>query len=79
MDVYSHEHRVIVEAQELGEKLVKLKAFIGSENFESIVTDEDARKLLIEQDRHMEAYWMTLNKRIAKFKFDKIANMMENQ
>ena len=38
MDVYSHEHRVIVECQDLGEKLVKLKAFISGENFESIIS-----------------------------------------
>lgn len=79
MDVYSHEHRVIVECQELGEKLIKLKAFISNEDFESIVTDEKERQLLIEQDLFMEAYWTTLNKRIAKFKFNKIANMMENK
>lgn len=79
MDLYSHEHRVIVECQELGEKLIKLKAFISNEDFESIVTDEKERQLLIEQDLFMEAYWTTLNKRIAKFKFNKIANMMENK
>lgn len=63
-----HQERVVVEKQELDEKLDKLKAFIDNPNFSSIVNDEDEAKRLIRQHCAMVLYSAILQERIAAFK-----------
>ena len=61
-----HQQRVIDEAQELNEKLVKLMDFINkSDSYKSLSID-DAR-LLNEQYYYMQNYFRVLNTRISRF------------
>lgn len=55
--------RLIVERDELGDKLAKLEAFIGSTRFENL--DERNRKLLVAQRDAMRQYSVILNVRIS--------------
>ena len=62
-----HQQRVIEEKRELDEKIQKLTAFIYSEKFVSIVSDEDERLRLLQQDEVMRQYSRVLCNRIASF------------
>ena len=62
-----HQQRVIEEKRELDEKIQKLTAFIYSEKFVSIVSDDDERLLLQQQDEVMRQYSRVLCNRIASF------------
>ena len=55
--------RLIVEREELDDKLAKLKAFIGSPRFENL--DERNGKLLVSQRDAMRQYSDILNVRIS--------------
>lgn len=54
--------RLIVEREELDDKLAKLEAFIGSPRFENL--DERNRELLVSQCGAMRQYSDILNERI---------------
>ena len=63
-----HEERVIIEKQELDEKLAKLKAFVfnpGSPIFHALSPED--RDLLEDQYTAMDQYSTILSKRIARF------------
>ena len=62
-----HQQRVIEEKRELDEKIQKLTAFIYSEKFVSIVSDDDERLRLQQQDEVMRQYSRVLCNRIASF------------
>ena len=62
-----HQQRVIEEKRELDEKIQKLSAFIYSEKFVSIVSDDDERLRLLQQDEVMRQYSRVLCNRIASF------------
>ena len=55
--------RLVVERDELDDKIAKLEAFIGSTRFESL--DERNRKLLVSQCDVMRQYSTILNVRIS--------------
>lgn len=55
--------RLVVERDELDDKLAKLEAFIGSTRFENL--DERNRKLLVAQRDAMRQYSVILNVRIS--------------
>lgn len=55
--------RLVVERDELDDKLTKLEAFIGSNRFENL--DERNRKLLVAQRDAMRQYSDILNVRIS--------------
>lgn len=55
--------RLVVERDELDDKLAKLEAFIGSARFENL--DERNRKLLVSQCDVMRQYSTILNVRIS--------------
>lgn len=55
--------RLVVERDELDNKLAKLEAFIGSTRFENL--DERNRKLLVAQRDAMRQYSVILNVRIS--------------
>ena len=55
--------RLVVERDELDDKLAKLEAFIGSTRFENL--DERNRKLLAAQRDAMRQYSTILNVRIS--------------
>lgn len=57
--------RVIAEKNELGERLEKLRAFIGTEKFAALPSDEKER--LQAQSEHMGMYLSILVARIAAF------------
>lgn len=57
--------RLLVEQQELTERLDKLSSFVDSAGFKEIVTDMEQRELLYEQCQRMSDYLKVLNKRIA--------------
>lgn len=63
-----HQLRVIEEQKELQIKLDALTNFIDSDNFTKVVTDEDERYLMIDQETHMKRYNRVLLKRIKNFK-----------
>lgn len=56
--------RLIIERDELNERLNKLRQFIESPNFVEIVTDEYQRFLLFKQESKMHEYLEILNERI---------------
>ena len=62
-----HQQRVIEEKRELDEKIQKLTAFIYSEKFVSIVSDDGERLRLQQQDEVMRQYSRVLCNRIALF------------
>ena len=62
-----HQERVVVEKQELDEKLDKLKAFIDNPNFSSIVNDEYEAARLIRQHNARVLYSAILQERIDAF------------
>ena len=62
-----HQQRVVTEKAELDEKLAKLSAFISSDGFSTIVTDEDERGRLVCQEEIMKDYSAILGERIAAF------------
>lgn len=61
-----HQQRVIDEAQELNEKLVKLMDFINKSDIYKSLSIDDAR-LLNEQYYYMQNYFRVLNTRISQF------------
>jgi hypothetical protein len=63
-----HQLRVIEEQKELQTKIEALTKFIDSDNFTKVVTDEDERYLMIDQETHMKRYNRVLLKRIKNFK-----------
>lgn len=56
--------RLIIERDELNERLNKLRQFIESPKFVEIVTDEYQRLLLSKQESRMHEYLEILNERI---------------
>lgn len=56
--------RLLIERDELNEKLNKLRQFIESPKFVEIVTDEYQRLLLSKQESRMHEYLEILNERI---------------
>jgi len=60
-----HQQRVIVERDELSEKLTKLNVFIGGQIYYSLADAERAR--LAKQAGIMKAYLDILNERIEVF------------
>ena len=66
MEFEPHEKRVIIERNEISEKLEKLTYFLSSEIFKSLHgTDQN---LLISQKGAMDQYLCILNFRIERFK-----------
>lgn len=57
--------RLIIERDELNERLNKLRQFIESPNFVEIVTDDYLRLLLSKQESRMHEYLEILNERIS--------------
>lgn len=55
--------RLVIERDELDDKIAKLEAFIGSTRFENL--DERNRKLLVAQRDAMRQYSVILNVRIS--------------
>lgn len=66
MDYLPHQQRVVDEHADIGDRLGKLNAFIGSYKFSDVIGPE--RAMLTVQAGHMTAYWMTLGDRIALWK-----------
>jgi hypothetical protein len=60
-----HQERVVTEKQELDTKLEKLSAFIETETFQGLPSDEKDR--LQRQHMHMDHYSTVLGERIAAF------------
>lgn len=61
-----HQQRVVLEADELEELLIKLKAFLMSELYSKLDAAEQSR--LQEQSEHMARYLGVLRERIEAFK-----------
>lgn len=62
MTLQPHQQRVVDEAHELGERLAKLRAFIGTPFFYGLSFDEQAR--LVRQESAMRTYYGILLERI---------------
>lgn len=60
--------RLVIEQQDLAEKLSKLCAFVDTPKFEEVVKDEHQRDLLLQQREHMSEYLNVLNQRIEALK-----------
>lgn len=56
--------RLLIEQQELTERLDKLCSFVDNPKFKEIVTDNEQQELLYEQCQRMSDYLRVLNKRI---------------
>ena len=56
--------RLMIEQQELAERLDKLCSFVDSPKFEEVVTDKEQRELLLRQRKCMGEYLFVLGKRI---------------
>lgn len=65
MNVKDYQQRVIDEVEELDEKIEKLDAFTGTDNFYSLPSVE--QELLCKQLQHMRDYSSVLRKRINLF------------
>lgn len=65
-DVYyiaeTFKDRLVIEYEQLEERLGKLRGFIQSERFQSLA--EEDRNLLVEQEKAMDSYLAILNTRI---------------
>ena len=65
-DVYyiaeTFKDRLVIEYEQLEERLGKLRGFIQSERFQSLA--EEDRNLLVEQEKVMDSYLAILNTRI---------------
>lgn len=66
-ELQPYQQRVVDERNELFTKKESLKAFLGSENFDTIITDPVDRTLLEEQRKAMKWYLEILDNRIARF------------
>ena len=60
--------RLVIEQQNLAEKLRKLCAFVDTSKFKEVVKDEHQRDLLLQQREHMGEYLNVLNQRIEALK-----------
>lgn len=60
-----HQQRVVDEKNELGERLTKLLAFIGTDLYKSL--PEEDKELLFFQSQIMEDYFEVLEQRIERF------------
>lgn len=68
MKLYApHQLRVIDEFDELEEKRIKLQAFLNSDQFKVVVTDEEEQRRLLRQWMAMTNYSDILAERIANF------------
>lgn len=56
--------RLMIEQQELAERLDKLCSFVDSPKFDEVVTDKEQRELLLRQRKCMGEYLFVLGKRI---------------
>lgn len=65
MHYHEYQQRVIDEKTELDGRLEKLKAFVPTDKFKSLATDEQDRMIL--QSRAMGDYSEILRQRIAAF------------
>jgi len=63
-----HQQRVIIEANELTDKLNALNSFVTTDNAIFMKLDEKEQKRLIRQLTFMELYWGVLHERINNFK-----------
>ncbi len=61
----AYQTRVILEKQDLDERMAKLVAFFDTPAYSELPTED--RLLLIAQHTHMRAYSDTLGTRIARF------------
>lgn len=57
--------RLMIEQQELAERLDKLCSFVDSPKFDEVVTDKEQRELLLRQRKCMGEYLFVLGKRIS--------------
>lgn len=57
--------RLMIEQQDLAERLDKLCSFVDSPKFDEVVTDKEQRELLLRQRKFMGEYLFVLGKRIA--------------
>ncbi len=57
--------RLMIEQQELAERLDKLCSFVDSPKFDKVVTDKEQRELLLRQRKCMGEYLFVLGKRIS--------------
>lgn len=62
-----HQQRVIIEVNELTDKLNALNSFVTPDNAIFIKLDEKEQKRLIRQLTFMELYWGVLHERINNF------------
>lgn len=62
-----HQQRVVVERDELQDKLTKLQAFTQSEKFTDVVKCQAERARLLKQQEIMLQYINVLNERISCF------------
>ena len=62
--VESYKDRLIVEREDLSERLSKLCSFIGSPLFEDSVSNKEQRELMLKQFEYMGQYLSVLTKRI---------------
>lgn len=62
----AHELRVVEEAEELEDRLIKLNSFLTTAIFENL--DKEQRVLLMEQSEVMSQYLSILKRRINLFK-----------
>ena len=62
-----HQQRVVVESNELNDKIEKLSEFIESDNFKNVVKDEEERFRLRKQEFLMIEYNDVLIDRINNF------------
>lgn len=60
-----YQQRVVVERTELDQKLSRLRAFISSEQFQTVAAFEQVR--LLRQQDIMQQYLAVLDERIADF------------
>lgn len=62
--------RLMIEQEELSDKLQKLRQFIESPKFEELVKDNYQRLLLVKQENYMHEYLEILDERIRVLKRD---------
>lgn len=65
MKVFPHQQRVLIESQELNEKIVKLESFLETEMYRDLQRED--KVLLLDQLEAMQQYWQILELRIARF------------
>lgn len=62
-EIETWQQRLIREAAEVGDRIVRLKAFIDGAEFDAL--DDDDKNLLSEQLVYMNSYWHVLKRRVS--------------